>query len=96
MRFEWDEAKNRRNLTKHRLSFDMAIEVFDDPKILSLPDREVEGEERWHSVGLIRGTVVVLVAHAYRDEGDEEVVRIISARKATPTERRRYEKGGQD
>lgn len=92
MRFEWDEAKNRRNRVKHRISFDTAQAVFDDPDHLSLQDRTVEGEERWQTLGLIDGVVVVLVAHTYREDG--EVVRIISARKATPLERSVYEKGG--
>jgi uncharacterized DUF497 family protein len=91
MRFEWDESKNRRNLAKHRLSFETAQLVFEDPNVLSLLDRVVEGEERWQSIGLIDGLSVVVVAHSFRDQGDEEVIRIISARKATPLERKCYE-----
>ena len=91
MRFEWDEAKNRRNLAKHCISFETAKLVFDDPHALSIQDRAVENEERWQTLGMIGGVVVVLVAHAYREEYGEEVVRLISARKATPLERRAYE-----
>jgi uncharacterized DUF497 family protein len=90
VRFEWDEAKNRRNRTKHRISFETAKSVFDDPNHLSVLDRTIEGEERWQTLGLIGG-VVVLVAHTYREEDGEEVVRFISARKATPGERTCYE-----
>jgi uncharacterized DUF497 family protein len=56
-----------------------------------LQDRIVEGEQRWQTLGLIEDTIVVLVAHTYREENGEEVIRIISARKATSHERRAYE-----
>jgi len=64
---------------------------FEDPFHVSRLDRVVEGEERWQTIGLIGSVVVVLVAHTYRGEEDEAVIRIISARKATPHERRYYE-----
>ena len=91
MRFEWDEAKNRANRTKHHVSFELAIEVFNDPLHRSIPDRIVDGEQRWQTMGLVGGIVLLIVAHTYRDDGDEELVRIISARKATRKERRNYE-----
>jgi uncharacterized protein len=93
MRFEWDGIKNRRNLKKHKISFDSAKLVFDDPRALSDLEREVDGEDRWQTLGTISGSVIVMVAYTYREEGDDEVIRIISARKASPSERRAYEKG---
>jgi hypothetical protein len=93
MRFEWDEVKNRSNLGKHKISFENARLVFDDPHALSYRDREVEGEERGQTLGVIGGPITVLVAHTYGEEGGEEVIRIVSARKATPSERRAYEEG---
>jgi hypothetical protein len=96
VRFEWDEAKNGRNRVKHRISFETATSVFADPHHLSLVDRTIEEEERWQTLGRIDGGIVVLVAHTYREEEGDEVVRIISARKATPKERSWYEKGGQE
>lgn len=90
MRFEWDEVKSRRNLAKHRISFEIARLVFDDPRARSIQDRVVDGEERWQTLGIVRGLIVV-VAHTYHEEAGELVVRIISARKATSTERRTYE-----
>jgi hypothetical protein len=95
MRFTWDEDKNRRNLAKHKISFETARLVFEDPFHVSRLDRDVEGEERWQTMGLIGSVVVVLVAHTYREEGDEAVIRIISARKATSHERRYYEQNRQ-
>ncbi len=91
MRFEWDAEKSRANLRKHRIAFETAQLVFDDPHGLSVQDRTVSGEERWQTLGLIRGKVIVLVAHTWREEEDELVVRIISARRASPAERRAYE-----
>jgi uncharacterized DUF497 family protein len=90
MRFEWDEAKNRANKTKHGLSFEQAMHVFADPLHVLVPDRIVEGEVRWQAFGLIAQGVVMAV-HTSRDQGAEEVIRIISARRATNHERRRYE-----
>lgn len=94
MRFEWDERKARANLAKHHLSFAVARQVFEDPNHLSIQDRHEKHEERWQTLGCIDGVLIILVAHAYReDETGEEVIRIISARKATRGERLRYEKG---
>jgi uncharacterized DUF497 family protein len=93
MRFEWDEVKNRRNLRKHKISFENAKLVFDDPQALSDRDREVNDEERWQTVGAMDNSIIVVVAHTLREEAGEDVIRIISARKASPSERRAYEEG---
>jgi hypothetical protein len=93
MRFIWEERKSRRNLAKHKVSFETAMLVFDDPRAISRLDRIEHGEERWQTLGLAGRIVVLLVAHTYYDEDGEEVIRIISARKATPHERKMYEQG---
>lgn len=93
MRFEWDPGKDELNLAKHGVSFDLARRVFDDPRHLSIQDSHVSGEERWQTLGLVGGIVVLLVAHTYREEEHGEVIRIISARKATRHERQIYEHG---
>ncbi|MGO9210922.1 MAG: BrnT family toxin [Terriglobales bacterium] len=91
MRFKtWDERKNRVNKRKHGVSFETAILVFDDPYHVSRMDREVEGELRWQTIGMVRGIQILLVAHTVSESGDEEVIHIISARKATPQERSIY------
>jgi uncharacterized protein len=90
MRFEWDEAKNRQNLAKHKISFELGALVFDDPCALSDQDRFVEGEERWQTIGAIGG-VAVVVAHTWWEEDGEEVIRLISARRASSAERKHYE-----
>ena len=90
VRFEWDETKNRANIVKHGVSFETAKLVFDDPHVVSFPERNVEGEERWQSLGSADSIVILTVAHTVQDSDGNEVVRIISARKASPSERRRY------
>jgi uncharacterized protein len=91
MKFVWDEEKNRRNLAKHKVSFEAASLVFGDPRAISQIDRVIEGEERWQTLGLAGGIVVLLVAHTSRDQDGEELIRIISARKATSGERALYD-----
>jgi len=91
IRFEWDEAKSRANERKHGVTFEEASHVFRDPLQIPVPDRIENGEQRWQTLGLSGGFVLLLVAHTMREEGDTEVIRIISARRATRSERRRYE-----
>jgi uncharacterized protein len=88
-RFEWDERKNESNLRKHGISFETAKLVFDDPNFLLYRDRVLETEERWHAIGTVPGPVLVVVVHTYRDR-NTEIIRIISARRATKQEVRRY------
>ena len=90
VRFEWDSAKNRSNKAKHGIDFETAQLVFDDPRFLSFVEPVDRGEERWHAIGSIEGLLVILVVHTYRKEGQEEIVRIISARRATRHERKLY------
>jgi len=91
MRYEWDENKNRSNQAKHGLSFQQAVHVFDGGSFFTHLDREVDGEVRWQTVGLVNGVLLILVAHTIREVGLEEVIRIISARRATPQEKLNYE-----
>jgi uncharacterized protein len=91
MQFEWDSEKDRANLKKHGVSFDLARRVFEDPNHLSTQDRHENGEERWQTLGLVGPVAIFLVAHTIEDGNGEEVVRIVSARKANKTERRRYD-----
>ncbi len=90
MQFTWDERKNRANQRKHGITFETAILVFDDPYQIATQEREVEGELRWQTIGMVKGIQILLVAHTVSESSDEEVIRIISARKATPQERSIY------
>jgi uncharacterized protein len=89
--FEWDEAKAKSNERKHGVRFEDAMLVFADPYALVEQDRLEGGELRWQTLGLAGGIVLLLVAHTVRNEQDDEVIRIISARRAVREERRRYD-----
>ena len=91
LRFTWDETKAAINRRKHHISFETAVRVFADPFALSEHDRIESGEHRWQSIGAIEGVLVLLVAHTTHGEGGSEVIHIISARRATRMERKRYE-----
>jgi uncharacterized protein len=89
VQFEWDNKKNIKNKRKHGISFELASLIFHDSCLISMPDHR-HNEERWQSIGQIDG-VIIYVAHTIgEDENAEEIIRIISARKATPSEERRY------
>ena len=84
--------KARSNQRKHGVSFEDAMHVFEDRYALFEQDRTDEmGEQRWQALGLAGGVVVLLVAHTLREEDDDEIIRLISARQATRKERKRYE-----
>lgn len=91
MQFEWNINKNLFNKKKHGLSFETASFVFEDPFLLSVPDsRHSYSEERWQSLGLI-GQILIYVAHTVKeDDNGQEIIRIISARAATPRETKQY------
>lgn len=89
-RFEWDPAKARENVRKHGISFDEAQTVFADDRAILLDDPDHSaGEDRFALLGLSAPLRVLVVAHCYREGAS--VVRIISARKATRTERAQYD-----
>jgi hypothetical protein len=86
--FEWDEAKARDNQRKHRVRFEDAKTVFNDPLLLTFPDEEHSNDEhRAISIGLSAHHILLLVVHTERKKN----IRIISARKATASERKIYE-----
>lgn len=88
IRFEWDPAKAKSNHDKHGVSFDEATTVFGDRLATTVPS-PVGFEDREITTGLSESHRVLLVVHL--DDGD--TIRIISARKATASERRTYEEG---
>lgn len=92
--FEWDDKKAETNYRKHGVRFEEAAQAFCDPLSVSEQDRIENGEQRWQTIGMVSGCLLLLVAHTVRfeDEGIE-VVRIISARRADRKERRHYEHG---
>lgn len=92
LRFEWDPRKARSNLAKHGVSFEEASSAFYDEDALIIPDPDHSDEEdRFILLGLTSGVRVVVVVHCYRES--DEVIRLISARKATRRESGYYEGG---
>ena len=89
LRFEWDERKAAANAKKHGVSFEEARSVFVDEraKLIDDPDHS-DDEDRFVLLGLSGALRLLVVCHCYREP--ERVIRIISARKADPTERRDY------
>ena len=91
-RFEWDESKNLANQKKHEISFEDAAEVFGDPLHVTIIDPGSGHEERWKTYGIVDGFAVLMVTHTDRDDDGIEIIRIISARRATRHERQYYER----
>jgi uncharacterized protein len=91
---EWDDKKADSNYRKHGVLFEEAACVFDDPLAVSVQERIEHGEQRWQTIGMVGGCLLLLVAHTLRFEDDSvERVRIISARRVDRKERMRYEHG---
>ena len=83
MKFEWDERKRRANLRKHGIDFVRVARYFDRLAVVGFDEREDYGEERWIAVGYL-GNVLAVVVFTMPDE---EIVRLISARKVSRRER---------
>jgi uncharacterized protein len=91
--YEWDEAKNQANIAKHGVSFEQAVQIFEGPVVTVEDNGPGHGEIREISVGVASGVRYLTVVHTDRSG----VTRLISARRATPRERRVYDaeiKGG--
>jgi uncharacterized DUF497 family protein len=94
MNFDWDNNKNQSNIAKHGISFEEAIAIFDDPNILNYEDTRFNyGETRFVSIGQIilvtqEKTVIIVVIHIQRNQ----IICLISDRKANERERKRYER----
>jgi len=87
--FEWDETKNQKNQEKHKISFEEAKTAFYDQNALVIfdPDHS-EDEERFILMGLSQNLNLLVVCHCYR--ANDDVIRLISARKADTQEKRVY------
>lgn len=88
MTYEWDEIKERLNITKHQVDFTEAKSVFTDEYGLITFDKEHStDEERFYLLGMSQKDRILLVVHCYRED---DIIRIISARKATAKEKMQY------
>ena len=88
MEFEWDEDKNRENIRKHGLDFADARQIFDEPMLIEIDNREDYGEERFIGIGFLKNFLVAVVFAEPR----EDTIRIISLRRAIKYEREKFRK----
>ncbi len=87
MKFEWDEAKNLENIRKHEINFADVPAIFDGEMLIELDDRFDYGEDRWFGIGFLGSGIAVVVW----TERQNNVIRIISARRANRHEQKRFE-----
>ncbi len=93
VKFEWDEEKNFINIKKHNISFEEAIFVFTDDNAIIMKDAEHSiNEERFITIGKIKGFYIIVVVYTDRtiNKENEEIIRIISSRYATKKEIKQY------
>jgi uncharacterized DUF497 family protein len=90
MKYEWDPDKAASNHKKHCVEFAEAVGVLEDALAITIEDQHVEGESRFITIGMDFTLQILVVVYASRVA---DVIRIISARKATKKERQTYEKG---
>ncbi len=89
--FEWDEEKDEKNFTKHGIHFMTAIKVFRDNNKLIRYDEEHTTEERYNVLGCVGKVLFVVCAFK-----EDNIIRIISARRANAEEKRRYYDGSDE
>jgi uncharacterized DUF497 family protein len=87
MQFEWDEAKRAENIAKHRIDFVDVPRMFDGPMLNELDCRTNYGEDRWLGIGFLGNGIAVVVW----TERHDNIIRIISARRANKYERQKFE-----
>jgi uncharacterized DUF497 family protein len=89
--FNWDDDKNKRNIKKHRISFQEALSVFQDTNAILIPDESHSYyEERFLILGISAQSRLLIVCHCCREHN---IIRIITARKANKFENKQYEGG---
>jgi uncharacterized DUF497 family protein len=93
VRFTWDRAKAVRNERAHGISFETAVEVFEDPNHVVGENYFVEsaGEQRYQVIGITRNLILLLVVFVDRSQPDGEIIHLISARKAVNYEQSIYQ-----
>lgn len=90
LRFEWDSRKALLNKRKHQVTFEESSTIFGDPLSITIPDSAHSiGEDRFITIGTSANNKLIVVVHTDRDD----IIRVISARKAAASERRQYKQG---
>jgi uncharacterized DUF497 family protein len=91
--FEWDPDKAKKNLSKHKISFELAATIFLDQNAISIHDYDhSKSEDRWITMGISRNGNILTIVHTFKEMDDLNVsIRIISARKSTKNEIKQYQ-----
>lgn len=91
-RFEWDPGKAKRNLSKHKVSFELAATVLRDPYAITIYDDDHSTtEDRWVTMGIAATGILLVVSHTFEAAAADDIaIRIITARRATKAERKAY------
>ena len=87
MKFIWDKNNNQKNIQIHGIDFNDATIMFDFPMLTCVDNRFDYGEERWVGIGFLKGIIAVL---AYVEDDEKDIIRIISCRKATKNEIKKF------
>jgi uncharacterized protein len=87
MQFEWDDAKNQENIRKHKIDFADVSPMFESPMLIEPDDRSDYGEDRWFGLGFLHNNIAVVIW----TERQNDVIRIISVRRANRHEQQRLE-----
>jgi uncharacterized protein len=90
VQFEWDESKSLSNQKKHGMNFGKASEVFGDPNFILFFEDTYGNEDRWTAIGFAKDLNLLVVVHMFPLDDVPDLVRIISARPATKSERKLY------
>ena len=91
IKFEWDRRKDRENQKKHGVPFSEAQTVFYDDRAIEFYDPDhSETEDRFLMIGLSAKVRILLINYLYKERKEEDIIRIISARKATKKEQKAY------
>lgn len=90
--FRWDSEKLKKNLAKHKVSFELAVTLFKDPHAITIYDDEHSTkEERWITLGLSSNKTLLVLHHTFESANKNTVViRVISCRKANKNEEKQY------
>ncbi len=87
MKFSWDKNKNLSNQQIHNIDFNDAVVMFDFPMLTGVDNRCDYGEERWVGIGFLKGIIAVII---YTEDDEKDIIRIISVRKATKNEIKKF------
>lgn len=87
MKFIWDKNKNQKNTQIHGIDFNDATIIFDFPMLTCVDNRFDYSEERWVGIGFLKGIIAVIV---YTEDDEKDIIRIISCRKATKNEIKKF------